>query len=77
VEWNLNSSLIRCGSCRFDAVAAAGVMGLLGYGISLALFVLALRHLGAARHKHEHVHEPLVTSMRIATKPSSPCARGR
>ena len=34
---------------RPDALAAAGVVGLLGYGVSLALFVLALRHLGAAR----------------------------
>jgi drug/metabolite transporter (DMT)-like permease len=34
---------------RLDAVAAAGVVGLLGYGVSLVLFVLALRHLGAAR----------------------------
>jgi drug/metabolite transporter (DMT)-like permease len=30
-------------------VAAAGVVGLVGYGISLALFVLALRDLGTAR----------------------------
>ena len=30
-------------------LAAAGVLGLLGYGMSLSLFVLALRHLGAAR----------------------------
>ncbi|MGH8028423.1 MAG: EamA family transporter [Arenimonas sp.] len=30
-------------------VAAAGTIGLLGYGISLVAFVLALRHLGAAR----------------------------
>ena len=28
---------------------AAGVVGFLGYGVSLALFVLALRHLGTAR----------------------------
>jgi len=28
---------------------AAGIVGFLGYGVSLALFVLALRHLGAAR----------------------------
>ena len=28
---------------------AAGVIGLLGYGVSLALFILALRHLGTAR----------------------------
>ncbi len=28
---------------------AAGVVGLIGYGVSLVLFVLALRHVGAAR----------------------------
>ena len=27
----------------------AGLVGFLGYGISLAMFVLALRHLGSAR----------------------------
>jgi len=32
-----------------SATAIAGVIGFLGYGVSLALFVLALRHLGAAR----------------------------
>ena len=31
------------------AAAVAGVVGLCGYGFSLALFVVALRHLGAAR----------------------------
>lgn len=31
------------------ALVAAGVLGFLGYGVSLALFVLALRHLGSAR----------------------------
>ena len=30
-------------------LAAAGVLGALGYGVSLVLFVLALRHLGSAR----------------------------
>jgi drug/metabolite transporter (DMT)-like permease len=30
-------------------VLAAGVVGFLGYGVSLVLFVLALRHLGSAR----------------------------
>lgn len=30
-------------------VGGAGLVGLLGYGVSLVLFVLALRHLGAAR----------------------------
>jgi len=32
-----------------DAIAAGAVVGLLGYGVSIALFVLALRHLGTAR----------------------------
>lgn len=31
------------------AVAAAGVVGALGYGVSLVLFVVALRHLGTGR----------------------------
>jgi hypothetical protein len=31
------------------AIALAGVVGMLGYGASLALFVVALRHLGTAR----------------------------
>ncbi len=30
-------------------IGAAGVVGFLGYGVSLVLFVLALRHLGSAR----------------------------
>ena len=34
---------------RPGIVAAVGVVGFLGYGVSLALFVLGLRHLGAAR----------------------------
>ena len=32
-----------------SAITAAGVVGFLGYGVSLALFVAALRHLGTAR----------------------------
>src|SRR5256885_1772049 len=32
-----------------ELAAAAAVVGLLGYGVSLALFVVALRHLGTAR----------------------------
>ncbi|MHB8668550.1 MAG: DMT family transporter [Burkholderiales bacterium] len=32
-----------------STVAAVAVVGLLGYGLSLVLFVLALRHLGSAR----------------------------
>jgi drug/metabolite transporter (DMT)-like permease len=31
------------------AIAAIGIVGFLGYGVSLALFVLGLRHLGTAR----------------------------
>ncbi|MFT8423175.1 MAG: EamA family transporter [Gluconacetobacter sp.] len=31
------------------AIAAAGAIGFLGYGVSLVMFVLALRHLGAGR----------------------------
>ncbi len=31
------------------AVAGAGVVGILGYGLSLVLFILALRHVGSAR----------------------------
>lgn len=30
-------------------LASAGIVGFLGYGVSIALFVLALRHLGTAR----------------------------
>ena len=32
-----------------SASVMAGVVGFLGYGVSLALFILALRHLGTAR----------------------------
>ncbi len=34
---------------KIEIVASAGAVGLVGYGISLVLFVLALRHLGSAR----------------------------
>ena len=33
----------------FGLALAAGVVGLIGYGVSLACFILALRHLGTAR----------------------------
>ena len=32
-----------------ESIAAAAVIGFLGYGVSITLFVLALRHLGTAR----------------------------
>ena len=34
---------------NISTIFAAGVVGFLGYGVSLALFVLGLRHLGTAR----------------------------
>jgi len=34
---------------EFPAIAAAAIVGFLGYGVSLALFVIALRHLGTVR----------------------------
>lgn len=34
---------------NLSALLTAGVVGFLGYGVSIALFVLALRHLGTAR----------------------------
>lgn len=33
----------------FDSAVAGALVGFLGYGVSLAMFVLALRHLGTAR----------------------------
>ena len=37
------------GSPSLTSLLIAGLVGFLGYGVSLALFVLALRHLGTAR----------------------------
>ena len=34
---------------HFSTTMIAGIVGFLGYGVSLALFVFALRHLGTAR----------------------------
>jgi drug/metabolite transporter (DMT)-like permease len=34
---------------KMASIAAASVLGVLGYGVSLALFIVALRHLGTAR----------------------------
>jgi drug/metabolite transporter (DMT)-like permease len=52
VAGSVNLTLaLAAGAARPGAgtVAAAGLVGFLGYGLSLVLFVLALRHLGAAR----------------------------
>jgi hypothetical protein len=47
---NLGLALVQGASLPPPAVAAAaGLLGFAGYGASIALFVLALRHLGAAR----------------------------
>jgi drug/metabolite transporter (DMT)-like permease len=48
----VNLALALVSGARFPFtgfLAAAGGIGFLGYGVSLALFVLGLRHLGAAR----------------------------
>ncbi|MFG1261038.1 DMT family transporter, partial [Xanthobacter flavus] len=50
---------------------AAGVIGFLGYGVSLALFVLALRHLGAARAFAGTVHH------RGSARPGAGSSQGR
>src|SRR3954451_5770971 len=44
-------------------LAAAGVVGFLGYGVSLALFVLGLRYLGAARTGAYFSLAPLVGAL--------------
>ena len=44
IAFGLGASLPGAG-----AIAAGAVVGFLGYGVSIALFVLALRHLGTAR----------------------------
>ena len=43
-----------------EAAIAAGVVGFLGYGVSLALFVVALRHLGTARASAYYATAPFV-----------------
>lgn len=52
VAGSVNGSLALLGGAPLPAsssLAGAAVIGLFGYGASLVLFVLALRHLGAAR----------------------------
>jgi drug/metabolite transporter (DMT)-like permease len=45
------------------ALAAIGLVGFFGYGVSLALFVLALRHLGSARTGAYFALAPFVGSV--------------
>ena len=52
VAGSVNLSLAFMNGAEFPPISmivAAGLVGFLGYGVSLALFVLGLRHLGAAR----------------------------
>lgn len=52
VAGSVNVALALSGGANvpsFGLVTASAAVGFLGYGVSLALFVLALRHLGAAR----------------------------
>jgi drug/metabolite transporter (DMT)-like permease len=44
------------------AVALAGIVGLLGYGISIVFYVLALRHLGTARSSAYFSTAPFIGS---------------
>ncbi|RZI38258.1 EamA family transporter, partial [Herbaspirillum sp. HC18] len=41
--------LVGGGLPGFNVLSLAGIVGFLGFGVSLALFVVALRHLGTAR----------------------------
>ena len=52
VAGSVNVSLAMGGGAQWPAphvALLAGIVGLLGYGVSLGLFVVALRHLGTAR----------------------------
>ncbi len=52
VAGGVNTGLALAGGAKLPeaaVVAQAGLIGFLGYGVSLVLFVLSLRHLGAAR----------------------------
>jgi hypothetical protein len=52
VAGSVNLGLALLGGARLpqlDTALIAGVIGFLGYGVSLVMFVLGLRHLGAAR----------------------------
>jgi drug/metabolite transporter (DMT)-like permease len=44
----------------FGTIAAAALLGFFGYGISLTLFVLALRHLGTARTGAYYASAPFI-----------------
>ncbi len=47
----------------FGTTLLAGIVGMLGYGLSLALFVLALRHIGTARSSAYFAIAPFVGAL--------------
>src|SRR5262249_11375988 len=55
--------LVRADVPSMSAVSLAGIVGFLGYGVSLALFVMALRHLGTARTAAYFSTAPFVGSV--------------
>ena len=58
------------------AVLTAGVVGFLGYGVSLALFILGLRHLGTARTGAYFSLAPFVgAALAVAVLGEPPSAR--
>ena len=58
------------------AVLAAGIVGFLGYGVSLALFILGLRHLGTARTGAYFSLAPFVgAALAVAVLGEPPSAR--
>ena len=66
--FNLLLGLLVGGSIpSLSAVAIAGIVGFLGYGVSLAFFVVALRHLGTARTGAELLTAPFLGSVVAVT----------
>jgi len=57
-------------------VAFAGLVGMLGYGASLALFVLALRHLGTARTGAYFSTAPFIGAVLAVTLFGEPITAG-
>jgi drug/metabolite transporter (DMT)-like permease len=58
-----------------SAMALAGLVGFVGYGVSLAFFILALRHLGAARAGAYYSTAPFVgalTAVALLHEPVTP-----
>jgi drug/metabolite transporter (DMT)-like permease len=56
-------------------IAGAGVVGLLGYGVSLSLYVVALRHTGAARTSAYYATAPFVGAVIAVVALGEPASR--